>query len=53
MTEEELENYLNEKNLLIKNKILKKDKNSENMTTYSGDLESSEQNINKVKKKNF
>ena len=53
MTEEELENYLNEKNLLIKNKILKKDKNSENMTTYSGDLESSEQNINKVKKKKF
>ena len=33
MTEEELENYLNEKNLLIKNKILKKDKNSENIST--------------------
>ena len=50
MTEEEFKNYLNEKNLLIKNKILEENENNENiLTTNCGDLENSEKKENKVK----
>ena len=50
MTEEEFKNYLNEKNLLIKNKILEENENNENiLSTNCGDLENSEKKENKVK----